>query len=89
VVKEARVIGLPVITTRCGGQVGYVADGQNGFLVDPGNVPQLADRLAHILADLDTAKKMGGHEQASQRAWFRPENTANGFLQLYREMVRP
>ena len=33
VVKEARVVGLPVVTTHAGGQSDYVRDGVDGFVV--------------------------------------------------------
>ncbi len=88
VVKEARVIGLPVITTPCGGQVGYIENEQNGFLFEPEDIRRLTGNLTRLLGDLATAKKMGAYGHAGQRDWFRPENTASGFLKIYREMVK-
>jgi len=38
VVKEARVIGMPVITTRHGGQASYVRDGEDGYFVECGDI---------------------------------------------------
>ena len=87
VVKEARVVGLPVVTTPCGGQVSYVEDGRNGFLVQPGDVNTLAEKLSVLLSDLTLTKKMGGTSQTEQREWFRPENTAQRFWQLYKNMT--
>jgi glycosyltransferase involved in cell wall biosynthesis len=87
VVKESRVIGLPVITTPCGGQVSYVEDGGNGFLVKPGAINIWSEKLSILLGSLATAQKMGGHRQAEQRAWFQPENTAQGFWKIYQEMM--
>lgn len=88
VVKEARVIGLPVITTPCGGQASYIEDGRNGFFVAPGDVQQLTKCLAQLLCDFATTKKMGAYRHEEQRAWFNPENTALGFLHLYHAVVK-
>ena len=86
VVKEARVIGLPVITTPHGGQIDYVIDGETGFIVEAGAIGALADRLGRLFGDLDLTRRMGAARHAEHRAWFRPENTARGFLEVYRKM---
>jgi glycosyltransferase involved in cell wall biosynthesis len=88
VVKEARVIGLPVVTTPCGGQTQYIENDQNGFLVKPGDIKQLAGTIEKLFCDFDAVKKMGACRHAEQRAWFRPENTAKRFLQIYREFSK-
>lgn len=87
VVKEARVVGLPVITTPCGGQASYIEDGKNGFLVKPGEIDKLTERLSLILGDLSVAQKMGAYRQSEHRAWFQPANTAQRFWQLYNQVV--
>jgi glycosyltransferase involved in cell wall biosynthesis len=87
VVKEARVIGLPVITTPCGGQADYVKDGKNGWIVPPGDVTLLTERLASVLSDIGTTRTFGAWEHEAQRAWFRPEQTGARFLQAYRELL--
>jgi glycosyltransferase involved in cell wall biosynthesis len=87
VVKESRVIGLPVITTPHGGQIDYIKDGENGWIVEPGAIPALQDRLIRVLSDYDGAVRLGQNHQQEQREWFRPENTAAGFERLYRQLV--
>ena len=84
VVKEARVIGLPVVTTPCGGQSNYVKDGINGYLVSPGNVPALVDRLLRLLGSFETCQRMGVALQDEQREIFDPQRTASQFASLYR-----
>ncbi|MCK4499466.1 glycosyltransferase family 4 protein, partial [Candidatus Babeliales bacterium] len=46
---EAMAHGVPVITTRCGGPVDYVIDGQNGFLVNVDDVEAMAKCAEAIL----------------------------------------
>ena len=87
VVKEARVIGLPVISTPHGGTSTYVTDGVNGFLREPGDVAGFVGALRQVLGSLETARAMGGARWAEQREYFHPEKTAREFQQLYRELV--
>ena len=58
-VLEAMAAGLPILTTPVGGIPEAVTDGVEGFLVEPGDVRTLADRLERLLADADLARRMG------------------------------
>lgn len=58
-VLEAMAAGLPVISTPIGGIPEAVSDGIEGFLVPPGDVALLADRLERLLNDDELAKRMG------------------------------
>lgn len=55
---------LPVVATNIGGNPDLVADGENGFLYEPGDVEALADRLDRLVGDPDLAREMG---RASRR----------------------
>ncbi len=87
VVKEARVIGLPVITTKYGGQRDYIDDGRDGFIVEPGRVNELVEKLNVVLSSLETTRSMGSYRHGEHRTVFHPENTSSSFLALYRELI--
>ena len=87
-VKEARVVGLPVITTRHGGQAGYIRDGENGMIVDPLTPEELRIAMEALLSDFSLTKTMGAARHAEDRDYFNPERTAEGFTAIYRELVR-
>lgn len=87
VVKEARVIGLPVITTIHGGQAGYILDGENGFIVNPLEPQGLAHALQKLMNDPELARKMGAALHEEDRSYFLPSNTARGFLKIYDELL--
>jgi glycosyltransferase involved in cell wall biosynthesis len=48
-VLEAMSTGLPVVTTNVGGIPEMIEDGKNGFLVQPFNSQELADRVLYFL----------------------------------------
>jgi glycosyltransferase involved in cell wall biosynthesis len=52
---EAMAAGVPVVASRLTGVPELVHDGETGLLVEPGDVPGLADRLAELLAAPDAA----------------------------------
>ena len=56
---EAWQFGKPVICSMHGAASEVVADGVDGFVVDPANVEALADRLHVLLTQPDLAKAMG------------------------------
>ena len=85
VVKEARVIGLPVVSTPCGGQSSYVENGSNGFLVAPGDIRTLVDKLQSLLSNLDFCRSQGAYKHPEQRRFFDPHQTAEGFRRIYLE----
>jgi glycosyltransferase involved in cell wall biosynthesis len=58
-VLEAMASGTPVICSRIGGLPEVVQDGETGFLVTPGDIDELHDRLAALLADPARTARMG------------------------------
>jgi glycosyltransferase involved in cell wall biosynthesis len=83
VVKEARVVGLPVITTRHGGQASYVRDGEDGYFVDCGDVDGLSQKIGKVLGSFSKAKEMGDHGKRNFRELFMAKRTGDGFMKMY------
>ena len=59
VVVEAMKAGKPVLGTRSGGTVEQITDGFNGFLYEPGNHQELAERIKYLRGHPEMAQKMG------------------------------
>jgi glycosyltransferase involved in cell wall biosynthesis len=57
-VVEANACGVPVVASRSPGLVDSVRDGETGFLVDHGDVEQLAARIVDILTDGGLREKL-------------------------------
>jgi len=86
-VKEARVAGLAIITTKAGGQTQYVEDGVSGLFFDPEDVESLIEAILSFSADRESAREMGVHGLSSYQEMLQPARTAGEFYALYREMV--
>ena len=87
VVKEARVIGLPVITTQNGGQASYVRDGEDGYFVECGDVMGLVEKLRIVLGSLATTEKLGKVGQKRYRELFTAEQTSYVFSDMYIKLL--
>lgn len=60
-ILEAMAYGLPVISTPVGGIPEAVIEGETGFLVKPGDVQAIAERIALLLKDRDLRERMGAN----------------------------
>lgn len=59
VFPQAIAAGLPIVGTRVDGGPEVVADGENGWLLDPRDVEGIAKRMAELLGDPARARSMG------------------------------
>ncbi|WP_312206341.1 glycosyltransferase family 4 protein [Epilithonimonas hominis] len=51
---EAMAIGLPILASNLGGIPDYVIDGETGFLCEPGNILQFAQKIEWIIKNYDS-----------------------------------
>jgi glycosyltransferase involved in cell wall biosynthesis len=58
---EAMASGTPVVASRIGGLAEVVVDGETGFLVEPGDLAALRDRLSLVLSDRALAARLGAN----------------------------
>ena len=86
IVKESRVVGLPIVTTTEGGQSNYIEEGRNGFFVEPGDITRLADRLHTLLSNYEFCLQRGKDGWEQDRASFRTDLMAEKFRDLYKEI---
>jgi glycosyltransferase involved in cell wall biosynthesis len=84
---EALAGGRPVVATRVGGVPDVVRDGVDGFLVEPGDVDAMADRLARLAADPDLRRRMGEVGASSVRERYAVERLLDDTDELYRRLL--
>jgi glycosyltransferase involved in cell wall biosynthesis len=86
-VLEAMASGTPVVVSRLDGLPEVVRDGETGFLVTPGDVGELHDRLAQLLADRALAARMGRRGREVVLKQFTWDACARRCLAAYEELV--
>lgn len=87
-VLEAMAAGVPVITTDCGAVRDMLTDGEEGYIVDVGDVDALADRIASLAADADLCTRMGRQGRMRAERKGRIEDTAAAFQDLLTSLVK-
>lgn len=86
VLYEAGAFELPVVTTPVGAIESLVRDGENGFLVAPGDVDALADRLRRLAADHDLRARLGARLKRDVDS-FHPDRAAEKLVAATRELI--
>jgi glycosyltransferase involved in cell wall biosynthesis len=85
---EAMRAGLPVVVSRVGGAAEAVDDGQSGFVVEPGDREQLAERLRDLVHDSDLRRRMGAASRARYEIDFTFDRMAAKTLAVYESGAR-
>jgi glycosyltransferase involved in cell wall biosynthesis len=88
-VLEAMASGTPVVASRVGGLPEVVDDGETGFLVTPGDVAELRDRVAELLSDPPLAARMGARARDLVLEMFTWDACARRCLAAYEELLGP
>jgi glycosyltransferase involved in cell wall biosynthesis len=80
-VVEALAVGTPVIATRTGGVAEVVRDGENGLVVEPGDVAALAAAIERFFGDAALAERLRANAAPSV-ADYAPERVYSRLEQI-------
>jgi glycosyltransferase involved in cell wall biosynthesis len=84
---EALASRCPVVATRVGGVPDVVRDGEDGFLVGPGAVKELADRLGRLAADPELRARFGEAGRARVLPRYSVDRLIDDVDRLYRRLL--
>ena len=87
-ITEAMAVGVPVIASNRCGMPFIVEEGGSGFLIDPTNTDQIADRLTKILRSSRLREKMGRRGREIALARFHPDVVARKTMGVYVEITK-
>jgi glycosyltransferase involved in cell wall biosynthesis len=85
-VLEAMAAGLPVVSTPVGGIPEAISDGIEGFLVQPGDIDMLVERLARLLGEAELRRRMGGAARRKIESVFSAERILPALEAVYAEV---
>ena len=88
VTTEAMMRGTAVIAADVGGQTDLVREGETGYLVPPGDVAGLADRLLRILSDRTLADALGRSGRDVARRDYSREASLDRIEAIYAETMQ-
>ena len=84
---EALAAGRPVVATRVGGLPDVVSDGEDGFLVEVGDVEGVAAALERLARDPELRTRMGAAGPPRVVPRYRVERLVDDVDRLYRELL--
>lgn len=87
VIAEAMAAGVPVVATDVGGVRYQIKDSENGFLVNPGDVPALAEKLGVLLGDSELRESFGKSAKTSATEQYRASSVAARTVEVYRGIL--
>jgi len=85
-VLEAMEAGMPVVATAVGGIPDAIEDGVEGFLVSPGDISSLVNRISLLLQNPDMRSSMGLEAKMKVAAIFSPASVLPQIEALYSEL---
>ena len=85
-IAEAMASGLPIVSTTVRGLSEIVSDGQNGFLVEPENPAQLAEKILLTLNSDVLREELSANNRtwAEQHTW---EKVVERLEEVYSEVA--
>jgi glycosyltransferase involved in cell wall biosynthesis len=87
VLPQALAAGKPVIAFDCDGAAEVCRDLETGFLLQPGDLPGLVDRVTRLAGDPELARRLG----VTGRSWVRERFSEEALVQsldaLYRRLL--
>jgi glycosyltransferase involved in cell wall biosynthesis len=86
--KEALAAGKPLIGTNVGGIPAQIREGWNGFLVEPANERQLAEKIKYLVENPSERTRMGENSRKLTEDKFDWSKIAKRYLEVYEKVVR-
>lgn len=84
---EAMALNKPIIASKVSGPDEIVLDGETGFLVEPGNVEQLTEKILIILNDKQLGKEMGNNGRIVAENKYDIKKEMRLYEDIYRKLV--
>jgi len=86
VILEAMASGLPIVATKVGGLPEIIKDGENGFLVEPKNPKEIAEKVLLLLEDDELRERISRSfkEKVKNYSW---ESVVKRLEEVYQRCI--
>jgi glycosyltransferase involved in cell wall biosynthesis len=85
---EFMALEKPVLTTNLGGCVELIDDNENGYLLDPLNPEQLAQKINYLLDHEEARIRMGKRAKQTIKNKFSQEAMLKSFIEEYENIIK-
>lgn len=82
-ILEAMAYGLPIVSTTVGGIPALISEGEMGFLIEPGDVDAMVEKLLLLLNDEALCQKLGAAGQELIREHYNLDGNLHRLYALY------
>lgn len=87
-IREAMILGKPVVATRTGGIPELVRAGVTGFLVERNDAEAIAERVNSLVRSAALRRRMGGAARRFADRYLDIRKNREGFVRLFRSLAR-
>ncbi|MCB9192437.1 MAG: glycosyltransferase [Flavobacteriales bacterium] len=87
VLVEAMAAGLPIIATDQGAITESVIDGENGFIVPPGNSKAIEEKLGLLTNNSELRQRMAKASRRLYEEKFTGEQLANNYTRIFNSVI--
>ncbi len=88
VLAEAMFCSLPIVATNTGGTSDGVIDGKTGYLVAPGNLADLQDKITTLVNNADLRKEMGQNGKIYAQSNFSIDIMLDKYEKVFKEVLK-
>jgi glycosyltransferase involved in cell wall biosynthesis len=85
-ILEAMSYGVPVLASNVGGIPKVIVDGNNGYMINPGDIKALEDKLCDLLGNSELREKFSEASYKTVKETFDIEAHVNKLLSLYNSL---
>lgn len=85
---EYMALGKPVIATRGGGTNEVINNGENGFLINPGDSDQLVQTIQKLMNDTNLRRKLGAKSYEIAHNRFDLKIMTESYIQMYQQLLQ-
>lgn len=88
VLLEAMSCGKPVVASRIGGNTSVISDGENGLLIEPGDVEQLTQKIQVIIENDKLAERLSSSARKTILDRFSADQMIDDTLDLMEKVIK-